>query len=77
MNDSNNSLSMFQSEATGLQELRLSNTIRVPEPIRAGKFESDEAYLLMEYIKLQPPSNTTERKVPSNNLLELNMFIAW
>ncbi len=41
---------MFEAELKGLELLRETGTIRVPKTIAAGA-ESDDAYLLLEYLK--------------------------
>ena len=44
-------LSMFVAEKAGLDAIRLSRAIRVPEVFLTGQ-EDDRAYIVMEYIKL-------------------------
>ncbi len=44
---------MFAAEAAGLQELRLSQQISVPEVVQYGQ-HAHQAYLLLEYIDLRP-----------------------
>jgi len=41
---------MFESEAKGLEVLRKSNSIHIPEAIEAGEFESN-AYLLLHFVE--------------------------
>ena len=45
------SLQMFEAEATGLQEIKDSHTLRVPTPICCGKNEAN-AWLVLEYIEM-------------------------
>jgi fructosamine-3-kinase len=44
-------LSMFEAERAGLDAMRASNAIRVPEVYLTGS-QGDEAYIAMEYIEL-------------------------
>lgn len=44
-------LYMFEAEAVGLEEMRQTNSIRVPKVITSGK-TGDYAFLLLEYIEL-------------------------
>lgn len=44
-------LDMFRAEATGLNELRRAQTVRVPQPICWG-VAGDDAYLVLEYFAL-------------------------
>lgn len=44
-------LSMFEAEVRGLEEMRRTNAIRVPEPLVTG-ITDDIAYLVIEYIQL-------------------------
>ena len=44
-------LSMFVAEKAGLDAIRLSRTVRVPEVFLTGD-EDDRAYIVMEYIEL-------------------------
>jgi fructosamine-3-kinase len=45
------SLSMFEAEAAGLEEIRDSNTLRVPEPVCWGGTCST-AWLVLEYLEM-------------------------
>ena len=45
------SLDMFEAEAAGLQEIRDSNALRVPEPVCWGKNDS-RAWLVLEYVEM-------------------------
>lgn len=45
------SLTMFEAELSGLQELSRANSIRVPEPVCTGVTASD-AFLVLEYLPL-------------------------
>jgi protein-ribulosamine 3-kinase len=45
------SLSMFEAEAAGLQEIRSSHALRVPEPLCWGKDDSS-AWLVLEYVEM-------------------------
>ena len=42
-------LDMFNAEARGLEALRATGTIGVPEPLAVGK-DNTEAFLIMEYL---------------------------
>ncbi len=42
---------MFEAEARGLEEMRASKTVRVPEPVCWG-VSGDTAYLVLEYLEL-------------------------
>ena len=42
---------MFVAEKTGLEAIRRSQTIRVPEVFMTG-LEADQAFIVMEYIEL-------------------------
>ena len=44
-------LDMFSAEAQGLQELRASHSLRVPEPVCWGD-DGQSAYLVMEHLEL-------------------------
>ena len=44
-------LSMFESEAAGLEEIAKANTVRVPKPICFG-ISGDDSYLVLEHIKM-------------------------
>lgn len=44
-------MSMFEAERTGLDTIRATQTIRVPEVFATG-VEQDQAYIVMEYIDL-------------------------
>ncbi|KAJ2781502.1 hypothetical protein H4R18_002828 [Coemansia javaensis] len=46
-------LAMFEAERTGLELLRASGCIRVPEPLAVGELAGG-AFLVMEHIALQP-----------------------
>ena len=50
------SLQMFEAEATGLQEIKNSHTLRVPTPVCWGRNEAN-AWLVLEYIEMD---NTTK-----------------
>jgi fructosamine-3-kinase len=50
------SLDMFEAEAAGLQEIRDSNTLRVPEPVSWGKNNS-RAWLVLEYLEMGKASS--------------------
>ena len=45
------SLPMFEAEAAGLQEIRDSHTLHVPEPVCWGKSNS-RAWLVLEYLEM-------------------------
>ncbi|ARO86296.1 fructosamine kinase family protein [Nitrosospira lacus] len=45
------SLSIFQAEAAGLQEIQRSHTLRVPVPVCCGKNKS-RAWLVLEYLEM-------------------------
>ncbi|SEL21514.1 fructosamine kinase family protein [Nitrosovibrio tenuis] len=45
------SLTMFEAEAAGLQEIRDSHTVHVPEPVCWGK-ASSRAWLVLEYLEM-------------------------
>ena len=46
-----NCLPMFEAEQMGLEEIKRSQTIRVPEVYGCG-IEGDQSYILMEYLEL-------------------------
>ena len=46
-------LDMFNAEARGLEALRETGTIGVPEPLAAGA-DNSEAFLIMEYLESAP-----------------------
>jgi protein-ribulosamine 3-kinase len=50
------SLQMFEAEATGLQEIKNSHTLRVPSPVCWGRNDAN-AWLVLEYIEMD---NTTK-----------------
>jgi fructosamine-3-kinase len=50
-------LEMFRGEAQGLRQIAATDTIRVPQPVCAGTTR-EHAYLVMEYIPLNGPSNS-------------------
>ncbi len=52
MNDAS-LLSMFEAEATGLEEIAMTDTIRVPQPICFGASDNN-SYLVLEHIKMSP-----------------------
>jgi len=45
-------LAMFEDEASGLQQILASNTVRAPRPLCHGVAD-DQAYLVMEYLDLR------------------------
>lgn len=47
---------MFAAEALGLQQMRATQTIRVPAPICWGEL-GDRSYIVMEYLELSGRSN--------------------
>jgi fructosamine-3-kinase len=50
--------SFFRLEADGLNRLRATNTLRIPEVIAYADDEDDQfPFLALEYIQPQPPSN--------------------
>ena len=49
-NPADRSPSMFEAEADGLQRLRGTNTLRIPEVIAFGE-DQDDSYLLLEHIE--------------------------
>ena len=55
------SLPMFEAEASGLQEIRSSHTLRVPTPVCWGK-NADKAWLVLEYLEMgsASPGNAAE-----------------
>src|SRR4028118_1681347 len=44
-------IAMFEAEALGLQQIRATQTIRVPEPICWG-IEGNSAYIVLEWVDL-------------------------
>ena len=48
-------LAMFEAEAQGLQALRQTDTLRVPQPLCWGA-TSDHSYLVLEWLNLGPGS---------------------
>ena len=46
-----NSLHMFEAEATGLQEIKNSHSLRVPTPICSGRNDTN-SWLVLEYIEM-------------------------
>lgn len=50
------SASMFEAEAIGLQEIKNSDTLRVPTPVCWGKNEAN-AWLVLEYLEMNNNSN--------------------
>ncbi|MDH5325508.1 MAG: fructosamine kinase family protein [Gammaproteobacteria bacterium] len=53
-------LSMFEAEMDGLNEIAQSGTIRVPEPLCCGVGDG-QAYLVMEYVPLTKGSTNSEQ----------------
>ncbi|MCK5436050.1 MAG: fructosamine kinase family protein, partial [Nitrosomonadaceae bacterium] len=49
------SMSMFEAEATGLQEIKNSHTLRVPTPVCWGRNETN-AWLVLEYLDIESTS---------------------
>ncbi len=49
------SLQMFEAEATGLQEIKNSHTLRVPTPVCWGRNETN-SWLVLEYIEMDNAS---------------------
>ncbi len=45
---------MFETEAAGLELLRATNTLKVPEPRVTGQFE-DQTWLIMEHLEASQP----------------------
>ena len=45
------SLHMFEAEATGLQEIKNSHSLRVPTPICSGRNDTN-SWLVLEYIEM-------------------------
>ena len=54
-------LAMFEAEADGLNELRATGELRVPEVIDVG-IEGGQSYLVIERLDLQRPSRDIERR---------------
>lgn len=50
-------LDMFQAELSGLEEIKRSNSLRVPQPVCTGTAGS-QAYLVMEYIEFSGNGDT-------------------
>jgi len=50
-------LPMFEAEQTGLDAMRRSRTIRVPEVFATG-VEGDSAFIVMEYIDMSGPADS-------------------
>jgi len=70
INNADNALSMFQSEAYGLQLIQNTNTIKVPTVLFCDGFQ-DTFFLIMEYIESKSPSNH-DLKVLGTKLAELH-----
>lgn len=51
-----NAAQMFAAEAAGLEDIRRSNSLRVPEVLATGEFEKG-GYLCLEHLPLQRLSN--------------------
>lgn len=54
-NSAPDALTMFQTEAYGLQTIAKTNTIKTPKVIAYDRFENS-AFLLLEFIESKPPS---------------------
>jgi fructosamine-3-kinase len=52
---------MFAAEATGLDELAATRTVRVPKPIIHGK-TTDHAFIVLEYIEFGSSSTASQRQ---------------
>jgi fructosamine-3-kinase len=50
---------MFEAEAEALREMAASNTVRVPEPVCYGEYDS-QCYLVMEYLDLGGSADMVE-----------------
>lgn len=51
-------LGMFSAESAGLDEIRRSNSLRVPAPLSYGGSEA-QSWLVLEYIEMASPEPTT------------------
>ena len=47
---------MFEAEASGLQEMASSNTIKVPKPVCFGENQS-QSYIVLEYLDMSGPAD--------------------
>ncbi|WP_320416370.1 fructosamine kinase family protein [Candidatus Vondammii sp. HM_W22] len=61
-------LGMFQAELSGLEEIKQSNSLRVPQPVCAGTTGS-QAYLIVEYIEF---SGNGDTKMAGRQLAEMH-----
>lgn len=55
-------LTMFEAEASGLQEIAESQTVNAPNPICHGIAEN-QAYLVLEYLNLRPAHHASQIKL--------------
>lgn len=55
LNNAPNALTLFQTEAYGLQTIAETDTIKTPKVITYDRFENS-AFLLLEFIESKPPS---------------------
>lgn len=55
-------LPMFEAEFAGLEEMLVSNTVRVPKPIVYGVL-ADKAFLIMEMMSLKSGNNTSDKQL--------------
>lgn len=55
-------LDMFKAEFSGLAEIALTNTIKVPQPILTGTV-ADQAFLVLEYIGLTATNHRSDSQL--------------
>jgi fructosamine-3-kinase len=66
-------LPMFEAEALGLQQMRDTHTIRVPQPICTG-ISDDSAYIVLEWMELASRADTQAFREMGRKLAALHQY---
>ena len=55
-------LPMFEAEAAGLEEIRRSSSVQVPDPVCTGQ-DNNRSWLVLEFIAMKPPGPATSHRL--------------
>lgn len=64
---------MFKAESIALKHLKLTNTIKVPEPLDYGVLSTGEAYLILEWLDLVPANQQAQKRL-GQQLAQLHLI---